>query len=78
MTARQIRVNNLVYEFSGASSGIGAATAFQMAIEGAHLIITGRNEKNLEQVAEKCYEDCWNRPKMVFGMLIQNVQENPF
>lgn len=52
----------------GASSGIGAATAFQLANEGAHLVITGRNEKNLENVAEKCYEECWNRPKLVVGV----------
>ena len=53
----------------GASSGIGAATAYQLALEGAHLIMTGRNKANLEKVAEKCYEDCWNRPNIVTGDL---------
>lgn len=38
-----------------------------MAVEGAHLIITGRNESNLEKVAEKCHDETWNRPKVVLG-----------
>lgn len=54
---------------TGASSGIGAATANQLAVEGAHLILTGRNEKNLTQVAEKCYDEAWNKPKLILGDL---------
>ena len=56
---------------TGASSGIGAATANQLAVEGAHLILTGRNEKNLAQVAEKCYDEAWNKPKMILGAYSQ-------
>ena len=52
----------------GASSGIGAATANLLAGEGAHLILTGRNETNLEKVAENCYENTWNRPNTVSGI----------
>ena len=52
----------------GASSGIGAATANLLASEGGHVIITGRNERNLEKVSEKCYEDCWNRPQIIIGI----------
>ena len=55
----------------GASSGIGAATANQLAVDGAHLILTGRNEKNLAQVAEKCYDEAWNKPKMILGAYSQ-------
>ena len=41
---------------SGASSGIGAATAVQFAKEGAKVKLTGRNVANLEKTAKKCRE----------------------
>uniref|UniRef100_A0A069DY41 Dehydrogenase n=1 Tax=Panstrongylus megistus TaxID=65343 RepID=A0A069DY41_9HEMI len=39
---------------TGASSGIGASTALAFARLGASLALTGRNNINLENVAEKC------------------------
>ncbi|KAK4309350.1 hypothetical protein Pmani_019011 [Petrolisthes manimaculis] len=39
---------------TGASSGIGAATAIKFSQLGATLCITGRNADNLKSVAEKC------------------------
>ncbi|XP_063833428.1 3-oxoacyl-[acyl-carrier-protein] reductase FabG-like [Ostrinia nubilalis] len=39
---------------TGASSGIGAATAVQFAKEGASLVIVGRNEARLKDIAAKC------------------------
>ncbi|KAK9502590.1 hypothetical protein O3M35_011336 [Rhynocoris fuscipes] len=39
---------------TGASSGIGAVTALEFARLGASLALTGRNVKNLQNVAEKC------------------------
>lgn len=39
---------------TGASSGIGAATAKQFARLGASLALTGRNLENLESVASQC------------------------
>lgn len=39
---------------TGASSGIGAATAIAFSKLGAQLAITGRNSVNLEDVSEKC------------------------
>ena len=39
---------------TGASSGIGAALARALAREGAHLILSGRNEAALTEVAGQC------------------------
>ncbi|MCB5424328.1 SDR family NAD(P)-dependent oxidoreductase [Altererythrobacter sp. CC-YST694] len=40
---------------TGASQGIGAATALALAAAGAHVIITGRNAKLLEEVEEQIH-----------------------
>ncbi|XP_046574258.1 uncharacterized oxidoreductase SSP0419-like isoform X2 [Haliotis rubra] len=39
---------------TGSSSGIGAGIAAVFAKEGAKLSLTGRNQKNLEEVVENC------------------------
>lgn len=39
---------------TGASSGIGAATAVHFASQGAVLSLTGRNQENLKKVAQEC------------------------
>ncbi|XP_046999445.1 3-oxoacyl-[acyl-carrier-protein] reductase FabG-like isoform X1 [Schistocerca americana] len=39
---------------TGASSGIGAATAIHLSRLGASLSLTGRNEENLKKVAKSC------------------------
>ncbi|XP_011692751.1 PREDICTED: L-xylulose reductase-like [Wasmannia auropunctata] len=51
---------------TGASSGIGAATAIHLANLGATLSITGRDKKNLDKVAEQCGQ---NKPFIVTGEL---------
>ncbi|KAG5324738.1 DCXR reductase, partial [Acromyrmex heyeri] len=51
---------------TGASSGIGAETAIQLAQLGASLSITGRNKHNLEKVAEQCGQ---SKPFIVTGDL---------
>lgn len=46
--------NDKVVLITGASSGIGAATAIYFANLGASLSMTGRNLENLKSVAKKC------------------------
>ena len=41
---------------TGASRGIGAATAEKLAAEGAHVILTARTAKDLEAVEQRIYE----------------------
>lgn len=51
---------------TGASSGIGAATAIHLAQLGASLSITGRNKDNLNKVAEQCGQ---SKPHIITGEL---------
>ncbi len=51
MTYRDMRI-----VLTGASSGIGAALARQLAAEGARLVLAARNEENLAAVARACNE----------------------
>ncbi|KAJ2937361.1 hypothetical protein O0L34_g1956 [Tuta absoluta] len=44
---------NKVVLVTGASSGIGAATAILFSKEGAHVAMVGRNQKKLDAVADK-------------------------
>jgi len=67
---------------TGASSGIGAATAVLFSKLGAVLSLTGRNEENLKHTAEKC-EISGSRPKplLTIGSLtneedVQKVVDN--
>ena len=47
---------NKIVWITGASSGIGEATAYRMARENATLILTALEHDLLEKVAEKCKE----------------------
>lgn len=54
---------------TGASSGIGAATAVHFSRLGAKLALTGRNAVNLRTVADQCEKSCSLRPLVVAGDL---------
>lgn len=51
---------------TGASSGIGAATAIKFAKYGACLALNGRNVENLKKVAEQC-STTGSKPALVVG-----------
>ncbi|XP_076247472.1 3-oxoacyl-[acyl-carrier-protein] reductase FabG-like [Calliopsis andreniformis] len=58
---------------TGASSGIGTATAIHFFQLGALLSITGRNSKNLSAVAEKCKSP---KPLIITGELTNEADAN--
>jgi short-subunit dehydrogenase len=49
-----MKPNNLRVVITGASSGIGAATALAFARQGAHLMLGARGRAGLEDVARRC------------------------
>jgi short-subunit dehydrogenase len=56
--------NDLVVVLTGASSGIGHATALALAREGVHLVLAARGEEGLQSVADEC-EQIGGRPLTV-------------
>jgi len=66
-------LNGKVALITGASSGIGAATAILFARRGAKLSLTGRNEVNLQRVCDECVRvgpaDTQDRPLTVVAEL---------
>jgi len=51
-----MKLNSKVVVITGASSGIGAATAVAFAGEGCRLVIAARNMERLQEVKERCME----------------------
>jgi len=62
-------LSNKVALITGASSGIGAATALLFARLGAKLSLTGRNEANLKHIGDECARlmSADQRPLLVTG-----------
>ena len=56
---------------TGASSGIGAATAVHFSRLGAVLAITGRNVENLAKTAQKCRESGGQDPLIIGADLVK-------
>lgn len=50
------KLKDKVAIITGASSGIGRATAYALASEGCSLVLTARREERLKEVKEKCEE----------------------
>lgn len=57
--------NNKIVIVTGASSGIGAATAQLLASKGAQLVLTGRNKSNLVSIATACTQPSAPQPLTV-------------
>ncbi|XP_068228620.1 3-oxoacyl-[acyl-carrier-protein] reductase FabG-like [Palaemon carinicauda] len=57
---------------TGASSGIGAATAQLFSQFGASLALTGRNTKNLEEVAKRCINEKSQEPPLTIQADLNN------
>lgn len=60
---------NKIILITGASSGIGAATALHFSKLGAKLALTGRNLINLQSVADQCEINGMSKPFVIAGDL---------
>ncbi|XP_045491781.1 3-oxoacyl-[acyl-carrier-protein] reductase FabG-like [Colias croceus] len=65
--------SNKVVIVTGASSGIGAATALQFSREGAAVVMVGRNEEKLNTVKQKCDAEGW--PAFTIKADVSNEEE---
>ncbi|XP_062553284.1 3-oxoacyl-[acyl-carrier-protein] reductase FabG-like isoform X2 [Armigeres subalbatus] len=66
---------NKVVIITGASSGIGEATAKYLSNLGASLVLTGRNLKNLMKVGEACKAHSTNTPLLLVAD-VTNADDN--
>ncbi|XP_066921907.1 uncharacterized oxidoreductase TM_0325-like [Clytia hemisphaerica] len=76
--------SNVTFDFSdkvvlitGAASGIGQGTAYMFAKSGARLVVTDRDETNLQETAKKCEEMSKQKTLAIVGDLtVQSDLEN--
>ncbi|XP_013198759.2 3-oxoacyl-[acyl-carrier-protein] reductase FabG [Amyelois transitella] len=64
---------NKVVVVTGASSGIGAATAIAFSKEGAHVVLVGRNQTKLNNVEAKCKEN--GNPPLVINADVSKPED---
>ncbi|XP_039248594.2 meso-2,3-butanediol dehydrogenase-like isoform X2 [Styela clava] len=62
---------------TGASSGIGAATAIAFSKEGAKLSICGRNKERLSETAKECQENGAETEETDFDMMFRILVRAP-
>ncbi|KAK0064375.1 3-oxoacyl-[acyl-carrier-protein] reductase FabG [Biomphalaria glabrata] len=67
MAALGRNLSGKVALITGASSGIGAATAVLFSKLGASLALTGRKEENLAKVGEQCASNSTEKPLLLVG-----------
>lgn len=65
----EINFTNKVVLVTGASAGIGEATAKLFSKLGASLSLVGRNEENLQRVAEQCEKESGLKPLAIVSDL---------
>lgn len=65
----EVSFTNKVVLVTGASAGIGEATAILFAKLGARLSLVGRNEQNLRKVANQCEKESGLKPLAVIADL---------
>ncbi|KAH9392114.1 hypothetical protein TYRP_022139 [Tyrophagus putrescentiae] len=66
---RKYDLSNRVAIVTGSSSGIGAEIAYTFAVNGAQVVITGRNAGNLGKVAKRIEAAGGSAPLQVIGSL---------
>lgn len=72
-------IKGKVVWITGASSGIGAHLAEVLALNGAKLILTARNEKNLHLVRQKCIDNGSSREDIfVLPFDVTNISKHEF
>lgn len=70
-----IRFENKVVIITGAGSGLGQATALQLASEGAALTLVDLNEKGLEETKEKVLEVAPNAKTLLVTANVSNEED---
>src|SRR4051812_44175053 len=65
--------NEKVCLVTGASSGIGSSIAVLLSSYGAHVVLTGRNANNLQQVANKIEISTGRKPLTIVGDLLDDT-----
>jgi 3-oxoacyl-[acyl-carrier protein] reductase len=61
----ELDLEGTVAVVTGASAGIGRATAMGLAAEGAHVVLVARRSEMLAEVAEEIVERGWLRPMVL-------------
>lgn len=71
------KLKGLVVWVTGASSGIGEETAYQLAKIGSKLILSSRREEELHRVKEQCVGEWGRREFLTSGGLLKHLFSSP-
>ncbi len=67
-------VESLFFAITGATSGIGEATACQLAASGKNLFLMGRRKKNLQTIQKKC-QKLGSNEVFILDFDLQNISK---